>query len=153
MFPNLQLPTDQFHQSWLRKSAQSAKWIFCLTAASMIATKSGDVMTKRTRRNHAPAFKAKVALAALKDRTGPEEIHRNSRKSSKGLDCSVGVNISCQQCDERRRSAFEGEGIEKLPSPKQVPIHFAQARLRADLRPPGPYDRDLMLRQGQRLFA
>ena len=31
-------------------------------------------MTKRTRRNHAPAFKAKVALAALKDRTGPEEI-------------------------------------------------------------------------------
>jgi transposase len=27
---------------------------------------SGDVMTKRTRRNHAPAFKAKVALAAVK---------------------------------------------------------------------------------------
>jgi hypothetical protein len=27
---------------------------------------SGDTMTKRTRRNHAPAFKAKVALAALK---------------------------------------------------------------------------------------
>jgi hypothetical protein len=27
---------------------------------------SGDVMTKRTRGNHAPAFKAKVALAALK---------------------------------------------------------------------------------------
>jgi transposase-like protein len=27
---------------------------------------SGDEMTKRTRRNHAPAFKARVALAALK---------------------------------------------------------------------------------------
>jgi hypothetical protein len=27
---------------------------------------SGAKMTKRTRRNHAPAFKAKVALAALK---------------------------------------------------------------------------------------
>jgi transposase len=27
---------------------------------------SGDTMTKRTRRNHAPAFKAKVALAAVK---------------------------------------------------------------------------------------
>jgi transposase-like protein len=27
---------------------------------------SGDEMTKRTRRNHAPAFKAKVAFAALK---------------------------------------------------------------------------------------
>jgi hypothetical protein len=27
---------------------------------------SGDEMTKQTRRNHAPAFKAKVALAALK---------------------------------------------------------------------------------------
>jgi transposase-like protein len=27
---------------------------------------SGEIMTKRPRRNHAPAFKAKVALAALK---------------------------------------------------------------------------------------
>jgi transposase len=27
---------------------------------------SGETMTKRTRRNHTPAFKAKVALAALK---------------------------------------------------------------------------------------
>jgi transposase len=27
---------------------------------------SGVIMTKRTRRNHAPAFKAKVALAAIK---------------------------------------------------------------------------------------
>ena len=27
---------------------------------------SGDQMTKRTRRNHTPAFKAKVALAAIK---------------------------------------------------------------------------------------
>jgi transposase-like protein len=28
--------------------------------------KSGEKMTKRTRRNHTPAFKAKVALAAVK---------------------------------------------------------------------------------------
>jgi transposase-like protein len=27
---------------------------------------SGEIMTRRARRNHAPAFKAKVALAALK---------------------------------------------------------------------------------------
>jgi transposase len=34
------------------------------------ARESGDAMTKRTRRNHAPAFKAKVAIAAIKgDRT------------------------------------------------------------------------------------
>ena len=28
--------------------------------------RTGDLMTKRTRRNHSPAFKAKVALAAVK---------------------------------------------------------------------------------------
>ncbi len=30
------------------------------------AASSGGKMTKRTRRNHTPAFKAKVALAAIK---------------------------------------------------------------------------------------
>jgi transposase-like protein len=39
--------------------------IFCLTTASM-DRKSGEKMTKRTRRKHTPAFKAKVALAAVK---------------------------------------------------------------------------------------
>jgi transposase len=44
---------------------------------------SGDTMTKRTRRNHSPAFKAKVALAAIKgDRTLSElaqlfDVHPN----------------------------------------------------------------------------
>jgi transposase len=32
----------------------------------MIAEKRGETMTRRPRRNHSPAFKAKVALAAIK---------------------------------------------------------------------------------------
>jgi transposase-like protein len=35
-----------------------------------LARESGEAMTRRARRNHTPAFKAKVALAAIKgDRT------------------------------------------------------------------------------------
>jgi transposase-like protein len=47
------------------------------------AAESGEAMTKRTRRNHTPAFKAKVALAALKgDKTLAElaqqfDVHAN----------------------------------------------------------------------------
>jgi len=56
-------------QSWLRKSAQDANWSFCLTAGTM-RRESGETMSRRARRNHTPAFKAKVALAAVKgDRT------------------------------------------------------------------------------------
>jgi transposase len=45
--------------------------------------RTGETMTKRTRRNHAPAFKAKVALAALKgEKTLAElaqqfDVHQN----------------------------------------------------------------------------
>ncbi len=41
------------------------KWIFCLTTASMDAVNQ-ERRCQRTRRNHTPAFKAKVALAAVK---------------------------------------------------------------------------------------
>jgi hypothetical protein len=40
------------------------KWIFRLTLAWMPGT--GGAMTRRPRRNHNPAFKAKVALAAIR---------------------------------------------------------------------------------------
>ena len=57
-------------KSRLRKSAQGAKWSFCLTAGTVVPSESGETMSKRQRRNHTPAFKAKVALAAVKgDRT------------------------------------------------------------------------------------
>ncbi|MGA9824901.1 MAG: transposase, partial [Methylocystis sp.] len=56
-------------------------------------------MTKRTRRNHAPAFKAKVALAALKgEKTLAElaqqlDIHPNQIMQWKGqlLEGAAGV--------------------------------------------------------------
>ena len=56
-------------QSRLRKSEQDDKWSFCLTTRRY-RRESGETMNRRPRRNHTPAFKAKVALAAIKgDRT------------------------------------------------------------------------------------
>ena len=37
---------------------------FCLTAGKM-ARQTGETMSRRARRKHTPAFKAKVALAAI----------------------------------------------------------------------------------------
>src|SRR6516164_9866315 len=57
-------------EKWLRNFAQGDKWNFCLTAGHAGACESGETMKRRPRRNHTPAFKAKVALAAIKgDRT------------------------------------------------------------------------------------
>jgi transposase len=60
---------------------------------------SGESMTKRTRRNHTPAFKAKVALAAIKgEKTLAElaqqfDVHPNQITSWKAqlLDGAAGV--------------------------------------------------------------
>jgi transposase len=60
---------------------------------------SGEQMTKRTRRNHTPAFKAKVALAALKgEKTLGElaqqfDVHANQITLWKGqlLEGAAGV--------------------------------------------------------------
>jgi hypothetical protein len=41
------------------------KWNFCLTAGK-IDRESGEPMSRRAGRNHTPAFKARVALAAIK---------------------------------------------------------------------------------------
>ncbi len=43
---------------------------FLLDSGHAVARESGEIMSRRPRRNHTPAFKAKVALAAIKgDRT------------------------------------------------------------------------------------
>jgi transposase-like protein len=60
---------------------------------------SGEKMTKRTRRNHTPAFKAKVALAAVKgDKTLAElaqqfDVHPNQITTWRGqlLEGAAGV--------------------------------------------------------------
>jgi transposase-like protein len=63
------------------------------------AARSGGKMTKRTRRNHTPAFKAKVALAAIKgDKTLAElaqlfDVHPNQITTWRGqlLEGAAGV--------------------------------------------------------------
>ena len=53
-------------KSWSRNFGQGDRWNFCLTAGTLVACESGETMQRRPRRNHTPAFKAKVALAAVK---------------------------------------------------------------------------------------
>jgi alkylated DNA repair dioxygenase AlkB len=54
-----------WEQSRLRKSAQDDKWIFP-ESGHAVPSESGETMSKRPRRNHTPAFKAKVSLSAIK---------------------------------------------------------------------------------------
>jgi transposase-like protein len=57
-------------KKWLHNFGRCDKWNFYLTAGTIVARESGATMSKRARRNHSPAFKAKVALAAIRgDRT------------------------------------------------------------------------------------
>ena len=53
-------------QKWFHNFGRCDKWNLCLTAGTIVARESGATMSKRPRRNHSPAFKAKVALAAIK---------------------------------------------------------------------------------------
>src|ERR1700686_1737006 len=53
-------------QSRSRKSAQDDKWSFLPDGGHGVARESGETMTRRPRRNHTPAFKARVALAAIR---------------------------------------------------------------------------------------
>jgi hypothetical protein len=56
-----------FVQSRSRKFGQGDKWNFCLTAGTLVPANQEGPMSRRPRRNHTPAFKAKAALAAVKD--------------------------------------------------------------------------------------
>ena len=85
----------------LRKFEQDDKWIFCLTAGTLCPANSGETISRRPRRNHAPGFKAKVTLAAIKgDRTLAQlaeqfDVHPNQITSWKAhleegaAECSV----------------------------------------------------------------
>src|SRR5215813_12637379 len=67
----------------IRNFAQGDKWNFCLTAGTLVPANQERPMKRRPRRNHTPAFKAKVALAAIKgDRTVAQlaeqfDVHAN----------------------------------------------------------------------------
>ncbi len=52
-------------ESWLGKSEQRDKWNFCLTAAKIAANQEQNHVKTTAPEPH-PAFKAKVALAAVK---------------------------------------------------------------------------------------
>jgi hypothetical protein len=67
---------------------------FLPDSGQVVARESGETMSRRPRRNHTPAFKAKVALAAIKgDRTVAElaeqfDVHPNQITSWKAqLEC------------------------------------------------------------------
>jgi transposase len=52
-------------QSWPGESGQQGNWSF-LPAGAQDGSRTGENMSRRPRRNHTPAFKAKVALAAVR---------------------------------------------------------------------------------------
>jgi hypothetical protein len=54
---------------------------------------SGEIMTKRPRRHHAPAFKAKVALAALEGQEDADRVGAGFRCSSE-TDHSLEIAIA-----------------------------------------------------------
>jgi transposase-like protein len=61
-----------YTQGQPQESAQDDKWNFCLTAGTL-CPRIRSYNEQTSRRNHTPAFKAKVALAAIKgDRTVAE---------------------------------------------------------------------------------
>jgi transposase len=80
---------DHSKEKWLHNFGRHDKWNLCLTAGTVVARESGATMSKRPRRNHSPAFKAKVALAAIKgDRTVAQlaeqfDVHPNQVTSWK----------------------------------------------------------------------
>jgi hypothetical protein len=58
-------------------------------------------MARRTRRNHAPAFKAKVALSALKsDRSGAADLHRSTTPPSSAATRNI-AGVSSYFCSKR----------------------------------------------------
>jgi transposase len=73
---------------------------------------SGDQMTKRSRRNHTPTFKTKVALAATKgERTLAElaqqlDVHPNQITQWKGqlLEGAAGVSGTAGSRPDRRQA-------------------------------------------------
>jgi hypothetical protein len=82
-------------QSRFRKSAQDDKWSFSLTAGTVVPSESGDTMSRRPRRNHTPAFKAKVALAARHARWRP---------------LGGAWTVSWRESNRERWRLFEGSG-------------------------------------------
>ena len=73
-----------------------------------VPIESGEIMSRRPRRNHAPGFKAKVALAAIKgDRTLAElaeqfDVHPNQITIWKAQLESGAADILARTASQRR---------------------------------------------------
>ena len=71
------------HEKWFHNFRQCDEWNLCLTAGTIVPREIRSDDEQTTRRNHSSAFKARVALAAIKgDRTiaqlaDPFDVHPN----------------------------------------------------------------------------
>ena len=73
-------------------------------------------MTKRSRRNHSPAFKAKVALAAIK---GEETLAQLATR----FDIHPNQIVQWNQLLERAAVAFNGSGLAAEAGPDIKTLH------------------------------
>jgi transposase-like protein len=105
--------SPQIGERWPREFGQFNRWIFCLTAAKDLAANQEQRMTKRSRRTHSPAFKAKVALAAIKSEKTLSELAQQ-------------FDVHANQITTWRSQLLEGAagvfGHDKVGSAEAAPI-------------------------------
>jgi transposase len=93
------------------------------------------MMTKRTRRTHSPAFKAKVALEAVKgERTIAEiaqrhEVHPNQVTEWRRQLLDRAADVFAGRCGRERRSGAEPEGTARQDRPAGLEIDFLSGAL------------------------
>lgn len=117
-----------FAQSWYRIFEQGVKWKVCHFLGMISPLDKEQIMAKPSRRKHSPAFKAKVALAAVReDKTLSElakqfDLHPNQ------------ITQWRKQLVESATSIFErrGEPTAAGPDLKELHAKIGQQALEID---------------------